>query len=89
MAKYLTVFLAVTLFYLFYPFWDLYVRDDPFANSYHPSRGGFWSHDRCVESAKAQKAYDYRCRKRTNFASLLGTAQKFADNGIGRNDLEE
>ncbi|MCK9503228.1 MAG: hypothetical protein M0Q95_03480 [Porticoccaceae bacterium] len=89
MAKSLTVFLALMLFYMFYPFWDLYVRDDPFADRYQSSLKGFWSHDRCVEAARAQKTYDYRCRKRTNFASLLGTAQKFGDSGIGRNEVEE
>ncbi|MGD9662529.1 MAG: hypothetical protein AB7U63_14770 [Porticoccaceae bacterium] len=89
MAKPLAVFMALALFYMFYPFWDLYVRDDPFSGAYHPAASGFWRHDSCVEAALAQKAYDYRCRKRTNFASLLGTAQKFGDTGIGRDEVEE
>ena len=85
MVKPLAVFLILILSYMFYPFWDLYIREDPFSTVYNPAGKGFWRRDHCVDAASAVNAYDYRCRRRTNFESLLGAGRK---KGVGKSEIE-
>ncbi len=79
MVKVLLLFVVMVCGYLFYPFWDLYVRDDPFSSQYHPAGKGYWTHDACREAAEAQNARDFRCRKRTNFGEFLGASSEYVD----------
>jgi hypothetical protein len=81
MFKVFLLFLALALCYLFYPFHDLYVREDPFAAAYVPAGKGFWTRDACAEAAEAQHAGDFRCHKRTGFGSLRGTYTQYGLSG--------
>ena len=77
MTKVLMLFLVLVVGFLFYPFRDLYVRDDPFAENYTLVEKGFWTLGDCVDAAKARRANDYLCRKRSGFASLSGTYTRY------------
>jgi hypothetical protein len=83
MAKYLLLFLILAIGALFYPFRDLYVREDPFSSEYTLVGKGYWTKEACHEAAKAQEAEDFRCRQRTMFAGMLGTSANYnqADEG--------
>lgn len=77
MAKYLLLFLILAVGALFYPFRDLYVREDPFSTEYSLIGSGYWTKEACQEAAKAQEAEDFRCRQRTLFAGMMGTSADF------------
>ena len=62
---------------MFYPFRDLYVREDVFNAKYQLVKKGYWTRDACVDAAKAQAAEDFRCSKRTMLGSFLGTSAKY------------
>ncbi|MFA5493497.1 MAG: hypothetical protein WC247_01880 [Porticoccaceae bacterium] len=64
--------LILLLIYLFYPFRDLYVKDDPFSASYDLVAKGFWSLEACAGAANAQQASDFQCRERRLGAQLFG-----------------
>ena len=72
MVKVLAIIVVMATGYLFYPFWDLYIKADPFAGDYARAETGFWTRNGCVEAAEARDAGDYRCRKRVNFNRFLG-----------------
>ena len=78
MTKLLLGFVFLAAGYLFYPFWDLYVRDDPFNPEYHKAGSGYWTRNACAEAADAQYAREFRCRKRSNFSTFLGTSQNYS-----------
>jgi hypothetical protein len=78
MTKLLFGFILLAAGYLFYPFWDLYVRDDPFNPEYHQAGSGYWTRKACVEAADAQLAREFRCRKRTTFSTFLGTSSNYS-----------
>lgn len=82
MARVLAIFLLLAISYLFYPFWDLYVRKDPFSTVYTEAGKGYWTRAACVEAAVALKNYDFRCRKRTNLSVFLGTSSDYARHGL-------
>ena len=75
--KFVIVVLILMLLYLFYPFHDLYVKEDPFSASYDLVAKGFWSQDSCAEAAEAQQASDYLCRKHTTFVWMFRSASEF------------
>jgi hypothetical protein len=77
MAKYLLLFLILAVGALFYPFRDLYVREDPFSREYTLVGEGYWTKEACQEAAKAQEAEDYHCRQRTLFSGMMGTSANF------------
>jgi len=77
MVKLLILFLALASFYLFYPFWELAVRDDPFSPHYSPVAKGFWTRKACREAADAQYAKDFRCLRRANFERFLTASHGF------------
>jgi hypothetical protein len=79
MAKFLLLFMVIAVGYLFYPFHDLYIRKDPFSSEYTLAVRGYWTHDACTEEAASLKAYAYKCRKRTNFASLIGVSNRYGN----------
>ncbi len=72
MAKVLALFLAVALVWFFYPFRDLYVRDE-LQDSYQLVDKGFWTLNACRDAAREYDAGDHICRKRSGFASLSST----------------
>ena len=84
MAKYLALFLIVVCVTLFYPFRDLYVREDAFSSSYTLVKKGFWSRDACLEAAAAQPVKDFRCSRRTMMGTFLGTSARY-----GHADFED
>jgi len=77
MVKVLLLFLALAGVYLFYPFWDLSVREDPFSSHYSPVAKGFWTRDACHEAADAQHARNFRCRKHANFERFLSASHDY------------
>ncbi len=86
MTKYLLIFVVIALITLFYPWQDLYVRDNPFDADYALVKKGFWTRDACVEAAKAQAAKDFRCRKRTLFGGMLNTSARYSQSGLDNFD---
>lgn len=76
-VKFVMIVLVLLLVYLFYPFRDLYVKEDPFATTYSRVAPGFWSEESCQEAADAQQASDYYCRKGTAFARMFHSASDF------------
>lgn len=77
MTKLLAIFLVMAVVSMFYPFRDLYVREDVFSPNYQLVKKGFWTRDACIEAATAQEAEDFRCSKRTMMGSFLGTSAKY------------
>ena len=86
MAKFLILFLLVAGFSLFYPFRDLYVREDAFSDEYTLVSEGFWTRDACVDAASAQRAEDFYCRKRTMFEGFLGVSARYNSAGLEQVD---
>lgn len=78
MTRVLAIFVVLFLGYLFYPFWDLFVKADPFADTYSAAGSGFWTYEACAGAAEAQMAENFRCRKRTNFSEFLSTSSHYA-----------
>jgi hypothetical protein len=77
MTKFLIVIIILAGVYLFYPFRDLYVREDPFSQRFHPRGQGFWTLDSCKSAAAAQNAIEFHCRKRTNLGRFLNTSNSY------------
>lgn len=72
--KFVLAVLILLLVYLFYPFHDLYVKEDPFSDNFSLVSKGFWSEESCAEAADAQQARDHQCRKRSTFTRMFRSA---------------
>lgn len=81
MTRYLLIVVVIALATLFYPWRDLYVRDNPFDEDYVLVKKGFWTRDACIDAAMAQAAEDFRCRKRTMFGGMLSTSARYGQSG--------
>jgi hypothetical protein len=78
-VKALVVLLFLVACALFYPFRDLYVKPDAFAERYDLVEKGFWTIEACTKSAYERKARAYKCRKRTLWSGLFTTYRKYGD----------
>lgn len=69
--------LILLLVYVFYPFRDLYVKDDPFSDNYDLVAKGFWSLEACASAADAQQASDFQCRQRSTWSQMFSAANRY------------
>jgi hypothetical protein len=76
-VKVVIVILVLALGYLFYPFRDLYIREDPFDDNLTLAATGFWTVSGCIEAAGQLRAQEYRCPKRTLWSKLLNTYSQY------------
>ncbi|HLS97788.1 MAG: hypothetical protein WDA10_09725 [Porticoccaceae bacterium] len=75
--KFVIPLLILLLVYLFYPFRDLHVKEDPFSDAYTLVARGFWTEAACVEAAEAQAATDFRCRKRSAWGGMFRAVKEY------------
>jgi len=83
--KFVLIVLVLLLVYLLYPFHELWVKEDPFSDTYSPVARGFWSEKACISAAQAQLAEDYRCRQRSTLSRMLRSASDYG-HGQGRDE---
>jgi len=79
--KFMMLILLLMLVFLFYPFHDLYVKDDPFLPGHSLVSRGFWSEDTCREAAAAQRATAYRCVRGSSWERMFGATVSYARDG--------
>lgn len=77
--KFVVVVLVLMLVYLFYPFHDLYTKDNPFLPRYTLVSRGFWTEDACREAAEAQRAKVFRCRRSSSWDRMFGAAARYGE----------
>jgi len=79
--KFMILVLLLMLVFLFYPFHDLYVKDDPFLPDHSLLSRGFWSEEACREAAEAQRAIAYRCVRGSSWERMFGAAVSYGHDG--------
>ena len=75
--KFVIPLLILLLVYLFYPFRDLHVKEDPFSDAYTLVARGFWTEAACIEAAEAQAAADFRCQKRSAWGGMFSAVKDY------------
>lgn len=81
-VKFLLLAFVLLIVYLFYPTYDLYIRENPFAEKYTLEKQGFYSKSACAEYARslAGSALDipaYRCRKTSKWGQMYYNYTKY------------
>lgn len=81
-VKYLLLAVVVLLVYLFYPTYDLYIKENPFAEQYVLVKKGFYSKSRCSDHVEglAESALDipeHRCRKTSKWGQMYGSYTRY------------
>lgn len=72
------IILVLVLGYLFYPFRDLYVKEDVFAEDFILVHQGYWSESSCVDAAMAQAAELFSCHKRSVWSRMFSTYTQYS-----------
>lgn len=80
--KFLLLAFVLLIVYLFYPTYDLYVKENPFAEHYVLEKQGFYSQSRCREHVRglATSALDvpeHRCRKTSKWGRMYSSYTRY------------
>ncbi|MEP3856457.1 MAG: hypothetical protein ABJM39_05365 [Porticoccus sp.] len=78
--------------YLFYPTYDLLVKDSPFDETFTLQDSQFLTADRCREAAMVMKLRYFHCAGSSNWSDLLSTygsyqpEKRYSDPGLFKKD---
>lgn len=81
-VKFLLLAFVLLIVYLFYPIYDLYVKENPFAEHYVLEQQGFYSKSRCTKHARglATSAIDvpeHRCRRTSQWGRMYSSYTRY------------
>ena len=75
--KFILIALILTLVYVFFPTYDLYIVKEPTGENFTLIETGIYLKKDCVERARLSKTHSYQCRKTSKWAGMYSGYTKY------------